>query len=464
MSGRSAHSPAQHPLWHDGVERVPYGREEGLPASADVVIVGGGFTGLWTALWLTELEPSMDIVILEREHVGFGASSRNGGWASALLPMSMERVAQLAGGSREAAIAAAAAMNSMVRELGEVTQGLGIDCDYRRSGTFIAARTPAQEQRARADIAHAKSWGDTDTQWLPTLSAARFAAMDQLLGGTFTPHCASIHPAKLVAGLARVVADRGVRILEGVTVTQLGDGRVGTDRGDIRARVSVRATEGYTNSLPDGGRTFAPVYSLMLATAPLPADVLEAVAVPPGLTFADHRHLVTYGQRTADDRIAFGGRGAPYHFGSATSERFEQVPAVHTGIHRILLDLFPALRDVPVTHTWGGALAVPRDWTVSMGYDAARGFAWSGGYLGDGVTMSFTGGRVLAELITGRRSGLSSLPWVGHHSPRWEPEPLRWLGVTAGLKAMGWADTEERLTGKPSRVAGFINRALGRGA
>lgn len=453
----------QHPLWHEAVEWEPMGTADAPPARADVVIVGGGYTGLWTALWLTELEPALDIVIVEREHIGFGASSRNGGWVSALLPMSMERVAELAGGDRTAAMSAAATMRTMVEELGEVSASLGIECDYRRTGTFMAARTPVHERRAREDVAHARTWHDTDTQWLPALSAAKFARINNMLGGTFTPHCASIHPAKLVRGLANAVAARGVRIVEHTSVTAIDTGHVRTDRGDIATRVTVRATEGYTNALPDGERTFAPVYSLMIATAPLPDEVLNEVGIAAGLTFADHRHLVTYGQLTADNRIAFGGRGAPYHFGSATSARFEQVPRVHTGIHRILVDMFPALRSVPITHTWGGALAVPRDWTVSMGYDEDRGFAWSGGYLGDGVTMSFTGGRVLAELITGRRSALAALPWVGHHSPRWEPEPLRWLGVTAGLKAMSWADTEERLTGKPSKIADLINRALSRG-
>ena len=454
---------ARHPVWHDGVDWPTFLDSHALPARADVVIIGGGYTGLWTALWLKELEPSLDVVVIESERVGFGASSRNGGWVSALMPMSLERVAELAGGNRDAAMNAAAVMRTMVRDLGDVAESLGIACDYQRSGTLIAARTPVQEQRARDDIAHARHWGDTDTQWLPALSAAKFAQMDQMLGATFTPHCASVQPAKLVTGLARVVAQRGVSIVEGTRVFSHGDGRVLTEHGEVKTRVVVRATEGYTNSLPDGRRTFAPVFSLMIATAPLPADVLESVGILPGLTFADHRHLVTYGQRTADDRIAFGGRGAPYHFGSNCDAKHEQVPSVHAAIHRILIDLFPVLRDVPITHTWGGALAVPRDWTVSMGYDAQRGFAWSGGYLGDGVTMSFTGGRVLAELITGRRTALSDLPWVGHHSPRWEPEPLRWLGVTAGLKAMSWADTEERLTRKPSRVASFINSALNRG-
>lgn len=453
---------APRPLWHDQVVWGEYGRQDTLPVTADVVIIGGGYTGLWTALWLAELQPSTDIVVLEAEHVGFGASSRNGGWASALLPMSMGRLAGLAHGDTAAAVSAAATMRTMVQELGDKTAELGIACDYRRAGTFIAARTPVHEQRGREDVAHARTWGDDSMQWLPAMSAARFAAMDQLLGGTFTPHCASIHPAKLVTGLAQAAADRGIRIYERARVRSHADGVVFTDRGSVRADVIVRATEGYTGSLSQHHRDFAPVYSLMLATEPLPPPVLESIALPEGITFADYRHLIIYGQRTADNRIAFGGRGAPYHFASATSPRFDQQPRVHRALHRMLVEMFPQLSDVEVSHTWGGALALPRDWTVSVGYDRSRGYAWSGGYLGDGVTMSFTGGRILAELITGKRSALSDLPWVGHASRRWEPEPLRWLGISAGLRAMSWADASEARCGRPSRIADVINGVLGR--
>lgn len=452
----------RHPLWHDAVRWDEYGREDAPPTSADVVIVGGGYTGLWTALWLTELAPELQIVVLEAEHIGFGASSRNGGWVSALLPMSMERLTELCGGNETTAMNAAATMRSMVTDLGQKTTELGIDCDFQRAGTFIAARTPAHEQRARDAVTHARRWGDNSTQWLPTMSAARFAAMDQLLGGTYTPDCASIHPAKLVTGLARVVTQRGVRIYEKTQVLAHHDGVVRTQRGAVRGRTVVRATEGYTGTLAGHRRAFAPVYSLMLATQPLPSALLDDIALPSGITFADYRHVIIYGQRTADNRIAFGGRGAPYHFGSRTSTRFEQVTAVHNALRDVLVGMFPQLDNVTITHTWGGALAVPRDWTVSVGYNRDTGFAWSGGYLGDGVTMSFTGGRILAELISERRSALSDLPWVGHRSRPWEPEPLRWLGITAGLKAMSWADAHEERTGRASRVADVIDSWLGR--
>ncbi|MEY5145363.1 MAG: hypothetical protein RL745_732 [Actinomycetota bacterium] len=463
-------------MWHDGATWSRYLGVDDIPSRADVVILGGGYTGLWTALWLKELQPTFDVVVLEAEHIGFGASSRNGGWVSALLPASGEKLAQMAGGGeagRQRAKEAMAFLRQTVQDFEESLTHFGIDADYQRRGTFMAARSPLHEKRAHEDVAYARTWGaaDADMQWAPVFTAMNIARMDQLLGGTFTPHCASIQPAKLVTGLAAAAAARGVRIIEGVAAVSADNGRVSAvARGgnaqqqtvEIEAEVVVRALEAYTPSLSGHERAFAPVYSLMLATEPLPAETLDSIALASGMTFADYRHLIIYGQRTADNRIAFGGRGAPYHFGSAVDSKFEQNRTVHTALFDILCEMFPQLSEVKITHTWGGALAVPRDWTPSMGYDQSRRFAYSGGYLGDGVTMSYVGGRTLAELICGHHSQRTTMPWVGHRSRAWEREPWRWLGIQSGLRAMTWADAIEQRTGRTSHVAQAINRALGK--
>lgn len=471
----------QSVMWHEGATWRAYSTAADLPAQADVVILGGGYTGLWTALWLKELQPTLDVVVLEAEHIGFGASSRNGGWVSALLPASGEKLAQMAGGGdagRHTAREAMAFLRAAVEELGASLQHFGIDADYQRRGTFMAARSPLHEERAHEDVAYSREWGaaDADMQWAPVFTAMNIARMDQLLGATFTPHCASIHPAKLVTGLAAAAAARGVRIIEGVAATAVAgtsvtgvirhqaDGNAGAVGEEVAtdAGVVVRALEAYTPSLRGAKRALAPVYSLMLATEPLSAETLDSIGLPSGMTFADYRHLIIYGQRTADDRIAFGGRGAPYHFGSKVHPRFEQNRTVHLALFDILCEMFPQLETTTVTHTWGGALAVPRDWTPSMGFDKSSGFAYSGGYLGDGVTMSYVGGRTLAELICGVESPRTSMPWVNHRSPSWEIEPLRWLGIQSGLQAMTWADAAEQRTGRSSRVARAINGALGK--
>jgi glycine/D-amino acid oxidase-like deaminating enzyme len=205
----------------------------------------------------------------------------------------------------------------------------------------------------------------------------------------------------------------------------------------------------------------APVYSLMIATAPLPESVWDEIGLASRPTFSDLRHLIIYGQRTADGRFAFGGRGAPYHLGSAVRPSFDRVPAVFAALRRTLAELFPVLGDVEVTHGWGGPIGVPRDWCASAGLDRATGLGWAGGYVGDGVSTTNLAGRTLADLVTGTDSELTRLPWVGHRSPDWEPEPLRWLGVNAGLQVMSWADREEARTGRPSRAARAAGRFLG---
>jgi glycine/D-amino acid oxidase-like deaminating enzyme len=252
-----------------------------------------------------------------------------------------------------------------------------------------------------------------------------------------------------------------VSVYERTPVLQIGPGRVVTPGGTVRARYVVRATEGYTPGLPGFHRTVAPVYSLMIATEPLPQGVWDQIGLADRPTFGDLRHLIIYGQRTADGRFAFGGRGAPYHLGSSVQASYDQVPAVFAALRRTLAELFPVIADVPVTHHWGGPLAIPRDWCASVGLDPATGLGWAGGYVGDGVGTTNLAGRTLADLITGTDSALTRLPWVGHKSPEWEPEPLRWLGLNAGLQVMNLADREEARTGRPSKIAAFMGRFLG---
>ena len=190
------------------------------------------------------------------------------------------------------------------------------------------------------------------------------------------------------------------------------------------------------------------------------ADVVEGLGWGAFETFTDGRHLYIYTMRTDDGRIALGGRGAPYHFGSKVRAEYEQVPQVHRVLEGILKELFPAARDAAVTHRWGGSLGIPRDWFPSVGYDRERGYAWGGGYVGDGVAASNLAGRTLADLIREQESELTALPWVGHRSPRWEPEPLRWIGVRTSLAMFASADRKERRTGRPSRRADLMHKFL----
>ncbi len=416
--------------------------------------MGAGYTGLWTAYYLLEADPRLRVVVLEAETAGFGASGRNGGWCSALFPAGLAKVAAQPGSSRAAALAQHAAMRATVDEVLRVADAEGIDARARKGGTVVVARTPAQLRAARAEVAEARAWGrdESDLRLLDATAARQRLAAPDVLGATFTDDCAAIHPARLVRGLARAVERRGGTIHERTRATALEPRRVRTEHGTVRAEVVVRATEGYTPGLTGERRTMAPVYSLVVATAPLPESTWERIGLRGRETFSDHRHLIVYGQRTADDRLVFGGRGAPYHFGSRIRPGFDRVPAVFARLRAAATEMLPALAGAEWTHAWGGVLGIPRDWCASVGLDRATGLAWAGGYVGDGVGTSNLAGRTLRDLVLDRDTELTALPWVGHRSRRWEPEPLRWLGVNAGLRAMSVADLEERVTRRPSLV------------
>ena len=449
-------------LWWD---RLP-GPIERRPAlggdtDLDVAVVGGGLTGLWTAFYLAEADPALRIGVIERDVVGFGASGRNGGWCSALFAGSEARLDQVGGAG-----AGAAMRQAMQATVGEVERVIGaehIECDFDRGGTVVLARTDVQLQRARQEVATARQRG-VGQEDLRLLSAAEASAMvgaTDVRGGTYTPHCAALDPARLVRGLAQAVERRGVRIYERTTATAVRPGMVTTDHGAVRASAVVRATEGYTRTLRGEVRSLAPVYSLMIATEPLGDNFWASAGLHGRATFADYRHLIIYGQRTADGRMAFGGRGAPYHFGSAIRPAFDRDAGVHEALRRTLVELFPALAGAAITHRWGGPLGVPRDWMPAVGFDTTGGLGWAGGYVGDGVSTTNLAGRTLRDLILSRPSELTGLAWVGHRWRRWEPEPLRYIGINTGLHLAQRADASELRSGRPTWYARALGRVLG---
>ena len=427
------------------------------PAAYDVAVVGAGFTGLWTAYYLSKADPTLRIAVLEAERVGFGASGRNGGWCSALFPTPWSTL--VAGSSAAEALRLHREMAATVLEVGRVCAVEDIDAGFTRGGTVTLARSAPQLARLRAEVAASRDRGFTedDLRLLGGTETRGLLNASDVLGGLFTPHCAAIHPARLVEGLARAVETAGATIFEQTPVREIGDRSVRTDVGTVTAEVVVRATEAWTARLPGTRRTVAPVYSLMVATEPLPSSTWDEVGLPDRTTFSDGRHVIIYGQRTDDGRIAFGGRGAPYHLGSRIRPGFDREPRVFGKLRRTLTELLPQLGEVAFTHSWGGPLGIARDWSASVGLDRRTGQAWAGGYVGDGVGTTNLAGRTLRDLVLGERTDLTSLPWVDHRSPLWEPEPLRWLGINAGLQAMRAADLEERVTGRESRIGRLMS-------
>ncbi|MBW4032214.1 MAG: FAD-dependent oxidoreductase [Acidobacteria bacterium] len=443
--------------WHDSLGPGALVPRAPLPGDtdADVAIIGGGLTGLWTAWYLQQREPGLRIVILEKEIAGFGASGRNGGWCSALFPRSTVSLARAHG--RDAAIAMRRAMVATVDEVGRAASDAGIDADYVKGGTVAYARSEVQWAAARAEVAEAEKFGvDALESW----GADRVRAAGAL-GAAFDPACARVHPAKLVRGLARVVEARGAVIAEQTEVLEWRPGTVTTARGTVTADRIVVATEGYGATVAQTHRRILPLYSLMIATEPLPEAFWDEIGLAHGQTFCDFRHLLIYGQRTADNRFAFGGRGARYHWSSAIRAEYDHSPRVFTHLQTALRELFPSIADAAVTHRWGGPLGVPRDWHSSASYDPMTRIASAGGYVGDGLSTTNLAGRTLADLLTGADTELTRLPWVNHRSPNWEPEPLRFLGANGGMAAMALADAEERMTGRRSLSARVMGPLVG---
>ena len=427
---------------------------------ADVAIVGGGFTGLWTAYYLRQLDPTLRVTVIDRDICGFGASGRNGGWVIGELAAGIGKYAALA--DLPASLRLARAIFDSVDEIGRVAAAERIDCGYHKGGVIRFARNRPQAERQAAEIAHQHELGLTadEIRLLSAEEARGHGRATGVLSGVFYAPCAAVDPARLVRGLAEAVERNGGTIFEQTAAVAIEPGRVLTDRGTVRAEVVVRATEAYTRDLRGRRRQLLPVYSLMIGTEPLPQSVFDEIGLAERPTFADDRYMVIYGQRTADDRIAFGGRGVPYLYGSRISPSVERHHRSHKRIHRTLVDLFPVLSEARITHRWGGVLAVPRNWTPFVHFDRAAGTAGAGGYVGEGVAPSNLAGRTLADLICGVDSERVDLPWVGVRHRRWEPEPLRWLGVRGSRWIMAGADIYEYRTNREAKAAVALARKL----
>ena len=426
--------------------------------TVDVAVVGAGFTGLWTAYHLIANDPGLRVAIVEREIAGWGASGRNGGWCSALFATPWSRIEK--DHSRDGALALRSALERTVDDVGRWCDNNRVDAHFVKGGTLVLARGAAQAERVRREVEVDRGHGGDETRWLDAGDVQERLSASKVDGAMFNPHCAAIQPARLARGLARVVERLGVNIYEHTPAVAIDNHAVTTPSGRITADVVVQATEGYTATLAGRGRTLAPVWSLIVATEPLPANVWSELVWAERETVTDGRHVIIYAQRTADDRIVFGGRGAPYRFGSRTDGAAGHARTFRH-LDRELRELFPAVRNARITHRWGGVLGVPRDWMPSVGFDRAAGFAWGGGYVGDGVGCSALAGKTIAELVLDLVTPDTRLPWVGHRWRAWEPEPLRWLGIHAVSAVFAGADRSEARSGRQSRLAGLANRTFG---
>ncbi|HEY4279910.1 MAG TPA: FAD-dependent oxidoreductase [Conexibacter sp.] len=432
--------------------------------SADVCIVGAGFTGLWSAYYLKRARPDLEVVVLEREFAGFGASGRNGGWLTSEFAASREQVARDHG--RDAVIALQRAMQGAVDEVIAVAARESIDADIVKRGVLHVARGPVQLQRMHAMLADDRRWGlgPDDMRELSVAELAGRLRVTRASGALFSPHAARVQPAKLVQGLAAAVERLGVTIYEGTTASEVVPGaRAVTDRGTVTAPTVLVCLEGFTASLRGRRRDWVPLNSALVATEPLDAATWEQIGWEGSELLGDGAHAYMYAQRTADGRIAFGGRGVPYRFGSRTDVGGRTQQRTIDQLAALLCEFFPVLERATLDHAWCGVLGVPRDWSPTVRFDRASGIGTAGGYVGSGVATSNLAGRTLSGLVLGEASELTALPWVGRSPRRWEPEPLRFIGAHLVYALYRAADRREAAgLRRTSRLADVASRLAGR--
>ena len=446
--------------------------DTGLPArraalggdtNADIAIIGAGYTGLWTAYYLKQANPSLDILVVEKDFAGYGASGRNGGWLTGGFAWTHRRYLETS--SDDAVRAMVEAMNGTVDEVIRVAKAEAIDADIHRTEELMVATNPAQLSRLKAEVAHRRHWGEQDR--VSEIGAADLAdhiRIPRALGAMQVTNVARIQPAKLVRGLAAVVERMGVRIAEGTTVTAYSKGQLTTDHGIIRAPIILRCTEGFTAGLKGMKRDWLPLNSAQIATEPLGPEIWGQIGWQGHQIVGDFANAYCYCQRTSEGRITVGARGVPYRFGSRLDTDGTPDPATIRRLTAILHRHFPAARHARIDHAWCGVLGVPRDWCATVGLDPATGLGWAGGYVGVGVSTANLAGRTLADLALGRDSHLVRLPWVNRRVRRWEPEPFRWLGVHGMYALLNAADRRETRPGAgPSRLATLGNLLTGRG-
>jgi glycine/D-amino acid oxidase-like deaminating enzyme len=422
-------------FWHESAPDPPPSQPLVGLTRADVAVVGGGFTGLWTAIHLKEAEPDLDVVVLEAGTVAHGASGRNGGFAMCLLDFSLAHLHRRFG--TDGARAAHLAVENTIDEMAEQISRYGIDCDWVKGGLLMVATNPGQQERLHADLDAAAAMGLTDT--------IRHVEREELRGRVHSPTylegvweqgCAVLHPTKLVRGLARAAVRAGVRLHQGTPALAIeDDGTIVTPHGRVAAGQVVLATNAWAHEAPAVGRRVRPLYTYVLLTEPLSDAQWERVGWAGCEGIEDKRNYVHYYRRTADGRILWGGTDALDH-GGRIDPRLDASPHVRAALERTFHRTFPQLADVRFTHHWGGPIGITVTFVPLFGTSVGGRVHYGVGYNGHGVAPSHLGGKILRDKVLGRHSELLALPFVDAHEPTFPPEPLMSIGSALTRRAL----------------------------
>ena len=448
-------------------------RAEGDPAPApqlaesldcDVAIVGGGYTGMWTAYDLTERAPGTRIVVLEQDICGGGPSGRNGGFVHGWwdqLPLLVD----LHG--RDAALELARASEMAVRQIGEFCDRHGVDAWFTPAGYLQASASPAQDDEWSRAAEVCRELGVPDA-YVP-LSAEEVqsrCALPRFRSGVLMPSGATVQPAHLARGLRRVLIERGVVIHEGTRVLRLEPGkpvRLRTDSGEVRAEQVVLGMNAWAAGWP-GFRTRLMTWaSYIVLTEPIP-DRLEEIGWTGGEAITDSRFTIHYFRTTRDGRIAFGAGVGAAGYGGAIGRVFTEDRAAVSRAAAGFRHLFPMLADVRLDDAWGGPIDISSDRLPAIGSRHGGRVHFAHGYSGNGVGPARLAGRILAALVDGGSDPIAQLPIVGARARRFPPEPFRYIGarmIREALVRKDEAEDQGRRPGMLTRAVTRLPRLLG---
>lgn len=413
--------------------------------NADVVIVGGGFTGMWTAYFLTQAKPDLGVVVLEQDICGGGPSGRNGGFASGWWD-ELDGLVTLYGA--EAAVRACRAISSSITSIGEFCERNEIDAWYRRSGYMYAITARAHEALCKemVELAHEVGAGEELRELTPAEVQSRCES-PAFHGGAFMRDGASVQPARLARGLRRVLLDRGVAIHEGTRVQKLDGTKAITTDGVVNAKHVVLAVNAWSTGWPQLNSRIVAWSSYIVLTAPAPERIKD-IGWTGGELISDFRTSLRYFRTTVDGRIAFGGGGgrARRAIDDAFTHDDRAVRETADGFRL----MFPSFADVPIEDAWGGPIDVSPTHLPTFGRTGDANVYYANGYTGNGVAPSHLAGQVLADLITGADTDNLRLPMVNARPRPFPPEPFRSWGAAAIRRAMIAKETAEERGRRPN--------------
>lgn len=412
--------------------------------SCDLAIVGAGYTGLWTALRAVERDPGRTVVVLEAQRVGFGASTRNGGFLDASLTHGLEHGRVRFPEEHERLVALGNEnWDGLLADLARH----GVDAGIELTGQLSVATEPYQCAELEESGELLRAHGETADLLDGRQTRALIDSPSFLAGLWQRTHTGVCDPARLAFGLRDAALRAGVTICEGAPVTSIrtdgGAVRLEGPWGRLRAERVVLATNGYPPLVRAIRRTVVPVYDYVLVTEPLDASQRAAVAWAGRQGLTDSGNRFHYARLTADDRILWGGFDAIYHFGSAVATRLEVRPATYELLARQFVETFPALEGIRFTHRWAGVIDTSSRFAVSFGTSHRGRVAYAVGYTGLGVVASRFGARVALALLDEPDSPLTSMRFVQDRPFPFPPEPLRWIGITLTRRALARADRRQ---------------------